>query len=316
MVVSMEPSSNIQAAALPRQLRRVDTFLSTATPLLVRPHRLNGDYEVHSHDFMEIVFVVAGTGHHFTQYGEEELGAGDVLCLRPGAWHAYRGCTEMALYNCCFAVELLEKPLAWLRDDPVLARLFWGTLDAPSELRVAQLSPATQQQCSQVLDHLHACIRADPAGADVLTLFGYLFILLSRLKTALPAVPIPPRHHAVQAAQQVLKDHMAQPWTLDKLANRVQLDPAYLVRLFSTQVGAAPMTWLTQQRIACAVTLLANTDLPIGQIATQVGWPDPNHFARRFRTLMGISATHYRTQLQSQLAQPDITHPPRGERDR
>ena len=55
-----------------------------------------------------------------------------------------------------------------------------------------------------------------------------------------------------------------------------------LSRLFRSAGASAPMAYVTEVRMAQARALLTETDLPIGQIARAVGYPDPYHFSRRF----------------------------------
>ncbi|BEL04779.1 hypothetical protein Q0Z83_029700 [Actinoplanes sichuanensis] len=80
-------------------------------------------------------------------------------------------------------------------------------------------------------------------------------------------------------------------------------DPAFeecvghLVRLFKTATGMPPMAHLARQRIELAAARLLHTDEPIGQVGESVGWPDPNYFARRFRSPYGLSASTYRARF-------------------
>ena len=51
------------------------------------------------------------------------------------------------------------------------------------------------------------------------------------------------------------------------------------------------------RRAEKAAVLLLTTDKAIATIGREVGWHDPNYFARRFRAAFGISARQYRNQL-------------------
>src|SRR5439155_11704453 len=86
----------------------------------------------------------------------------------------------------------------------------------------------------------------------------------------------------------------AEQWRLDDLARAVNLDPAYLGRLFRQDTGLTPMAFLSRVRAERAAALLAQTALPAAQVGATVGWPDPTYFARRFRTLVGLTPTEYR----------------------
>ena len=44
-----------------------------------------------------------------------------------------------------------------------------------------------------------------------------------------------------------------------------------------------------------AASLLLRTEQSVAQIAQAVGWPDPNYFARRFKSHFGLSASDYRS---------------------
>jgi AraC family L-rhamnose operon transcriptional activator RhaR len=86
-------------------------------------------------------------------------------------------------------------------------------------------------------------------------------------------------------------------WTLQRLAVKMHLTPNYLARVFKEATGLAPIVWLHRLRSQRAAQLLIQTDFPVAQIGAQVGWNDPNLFARRFRSAYGISASEYRARF-------------------
>lgn len=86
---------------------------------------------VHDHEYMEIVLVTGGRGTHVSQAGVHSLSSGDVIVLRPGAWHSYKGCDNLIVFNCCVSMQLFVRGLAVVMEHPAMNRLFWsGPLSA------------------------------------------------------------------------------------------------------------------------------------------------------------------------------------------
>lgn len=101
-------------------------------------------------------------------------------------------------------------------------------------------------------------------------------------------------HPAVQHAMRLLEADPAEPWTLEQLGARVNLAPGYLVRLFGRSVGLSPIAYLNRIRAERAAGLLIETELPVASIGAAVGWHDPSHATRRFRSVFGLSPSQYR----------------------
>jgi transcriptional regulator GlxA family with amidase domain len=79
-----------------------------------------------------------------------------------------------------------------------------------------------------------------------------------------------------------------------ELAALVGLSPSHLTALFRRATGCGPSEYHTRMRMGRARELLASTDLPVASVAAAVGYQDPFHFARRFRTVHGEAPTRYR----------------------
>jgi AraC family L-rhamnose operon transcriptional activator RhaR len=258
-------------------------------------------HPMHTHRFVEVAFVVDGSGTHDTLAGRRRLAPGDVVLLRPGVWHAYKDCQRLVLYNFCFGSELLHHELAWTHEDPLLRYLLWNGPYAASRRGVLSfhLAADAYDRCYarlEALDALRNC-PLDRYRSDVL---GLLCSLLGELGRA-AAPPGQPDgssrarpHPAVRHAMRLLESDIARPWTLADLAGELHLAPAYLVRLFKEATGLPPKAYLAQLRAERAAVLLLNSDDPVTSVGRAVGWPDQNYFARRFKAHYGLNATTYR----------------------
>jgi AraC family transcriptional regulator, L-rhamnose operon transcriptional activator RhaR len=268
---------------------------------------------LHSHSFVEIAFVTAGTAVHQSLRGPQELQVGDVVLLRPGAWHGYDDCRRLALYNCCFSSDLLRRELAWTREDPILGYLLWtGPYSAQGRgILTTHLGPDALEDCKlhlAALDGLRHCPLAQHRGDIV----GRLSLLFSHLGRAVAQTHEPvrgfggPTHPAIGQAMRLFEAGLAYRWTLTELAAQLHLAPGYLVRLFKASTGLPPMAYLARLRAEHAAALLLHSDQPITSIGREVGWSDQNYFARRFKAHYGLSATTYRARFAAGAAHLEI----------
>lgn len=259
---------------------------------------------LHCHSFVEIAFVTGGRGVHQSRTGGQPVSAGDVILLRPGVWHGYDECQNLTLYNCCFSSDLLRRELAWTREDPMVGYLLWtGPYSANGHgILAIHLDADTLHDCRVHLAALTALRYGSMTQyrADIVGRLSLLFSILGRAVAETHRI-VPgsadTSHPAVGQAIRLLEGRLADPWTLTALAEELNLAPGYLVRLFKTATGVPPMAYLARLRAEHAANLLLRSDQPIASIGREVGWPDQNYFARRFRVHYGLSATTYRARF-------------------
>jgi AraC family transcriptional regulator, L-rhamnose operon transcriptional activator RhaR len=276
-----------------------DQFVGQDAPPVVVQHVERSDtYEAHDHDFYEIVFVVSGDGTHRTIYGDEKILPGAVYLLAPGVWHEYRGCTQLRYYDLYFHPELPQNELAWLCLDPAFQYLLGNAAGTRSNYMAGvRLPEASRDACHAHLESLISMrlTRATHRSAYIGRLLLLMNELLQRIHPIQQATRTPsPIHPAVAQGTRLLREQVTHAWTLGELASTLHVAPEYLVRLFSAGTGLPPMAFLARCRCERAAALLLGSDQTIAEIAREVGWPDPNHFARRFRVFFGASPTEYR----------------------
>lgn len=101
-------------------------------------------------------------------------------------------------------------------------------------------------------------------------------------------------HGHVTVAARAMRAHLADPWTLNSLAEEVHLSRSQLVRAFDATLGMSPMAYLRQMRVEQMARLLVSTDLSIAEAARSVGWKNQFHASQCFHAAYGVSPTEYR----------------------
>jgi AraC-like DNA-binding protein len=97
----------------------------------------------------------------------------------------------------------------------------------------------------------------------------------------------------------------SRTWTVGQLAAEAGLSRAAFARRFSKLVGEPPLTYVTRWRMTTATRLLRETDKPLRQVASAVGYGSVFAFAKAFRREYGMTPGDYRGAVR-----PDVTRLP------
>lgn len=121
-------------------------------------------------------------------------------------------------------------------------------------------------------------------------------VLASLLDSAVPESDTGLR--AINSVRALLEERLLESHDIDRLAIDHGLSTATFRRLWNRQVGLPPHRYLMHLRLRRACRLLVETDEPIAGIARRLGFDDPLYFSRRFRALIGETASAHRARHQ------------------
>ena len=93
---------------------------------------------------------------------------------------------------------------------------------------------------------------------------------------------------------ELMHARLADDISLDELAAEARLSPYHFARMFKQSLGVPPRVYLTQLRVERACELLENTDLPVTQVALEVGYSSNQVLARVFLKHRRMSPSLYR----------------------
>lgn len=102
-------------------------------------------------------------------------------------------------------------------------------------------------------------------------------------------------------------DRAWTPIALDDLAAAAAVTPEHLCRVYTAELGCAPVTALRLVRLRRSVDLLTRSNMLVGEIAHQVGFRNQFHFSRSFKRAFGVPPTALRRRPKPEIRIPDAT---------
>jgi AraC-like DNA-binding protein len=103
---------------------------------------------------------------------------------------------------------------------------------------------------------------------------------------------LPPR--VMRRVREYIDAHLDEKISIGSLADAIGLSMFHFARAFKQSEGVTPHDYLVRRRVARAMELRADTNIPLSEIAMAVGFSDQSHCARRFREIVGVCPRDYR----------------------
>lgn len=101
----------------------------------------------------------------------------------------------------------------------------------------------------------------------------------------------------------LMESSYQKEWSLESMAEAINLSPWYLCHLFKAETGVSPLHYLKTLRLRKAKELMESTFLNVKQIMHSVGVKDKCNFARDFKKMYGVPPAKFRARLRSAAAE-------------
>lgn len=103
---------------------------------------------------------------------------------------------------------------------------------------------------------------------------------------------------AMTRALNFIRQHANEPIQVPNVCWQAGISRRVLERKFMQSFGRSPASEIRRVHIERAKQLLAETDLPITEVASAAGFGSPEYLASTFRKELDLSPLQYRNQLQ------------------
>ncbi len=101
----------------------------------------------------------------------------------------------------------------------------------------------------------------------------------------------------LRKVEDYVHERLAEDIPVEALAELVELSSFHFSRVFKQTTGMSPLQFVTRERIARAQQLIRETSRSLIEIALEVGYTSPSHFARLFRRVVGVTPTGIRSAI-------------------
>lgn len=91
-----------------------------------------------------------------------------------------------------------------------------------------------------------------------------------------------------------IQEHIAAPITVTEIAQAVNLNPQYLMRLFRKQMGCSIIQYVTRYKMELAKDMLIHTSISNAEISDKLGYLNTTYFLKVFKENEGMTPGAFR----------------------
>lgn len=250
--------------------------------------------DYHSHDHLELAFVLAGAGRYHIEGEIYDVKEGDLLILNPGVKHqallGENGETATTEFFVGFSdIQLPDYPYNFL-PVPNGGHIIHTTGEFKQKItRLCASMEAENMVCkegryfmlkSYLMQMILLVIREQ--CSTISSSGGYSFESVNK-------------KYVVDRIVTYFEDHYSDKISLDQIAENMYLSPFYISKIFKSEIGDTPIRHLINIRLEKARELLESGSAgSIQEIAAMVGYDDAYHFSKLFKKRYGISPSQAR----------------------
>jgi AraC family transcriptional activator of pobA len=162
------------------------------------------------------------------------------------------------------------------------------------------LKKETSRFIGQLFERLYTAYSHNGLN-NLLILQSYLIALLCEMKEAYQ--PLEVNQQSASAIltnkfRELLFKHITNKHRVADYARLLHVTPNHLNKSVKAITSRSPTKWIDETLLLEAKVLLAQTQLPVSEIASSIGIDDQSYFSRLFKKYEGITPLEYRKKIE------------------
>lgn len=256
--------------------------------------------QIHTHEFIEIVYIASGKGRHCINDITYDVERGDTIFINFGQTHSFTSEGKMQYVNCILLPEFMSNQLIDSENAlDILALSFFDDFGGHIENLTPKVSFRGDKmiEAEEIIKMMVREFEEKQLGYKSI-LKGYLTVYLSKILREMRNSDVAGiTGHVHKISPDILKyieENFNEQVTLKELAQKCFYNPSYFSRVFKECYGKNLTDYIHEKRITAAMRLLRESLLSIEEISAQVGYNEKRQFYKMFRQYTGMTPKNYR----------------------
>lgn len=269
-----------------------DSFNPRVLYALKRKFNSESKTVYHSHDFISMVYVLAGACTYKINNALYTVKKGDLVICNPGVFHGkilnpWEEISEFHLGLNNISIEGLPRDHMISEDScPVisLSKYEQDFLKCCNDMLLEQEKGEPGRELmlkSLAMKLIVLFLKAIYTGE--ISFENNLFNFESYDKTTI-----------VNTVLSFINENYMKEISLDKISRNMYLSPVYISKIFKEEIGESPINYLIKVRLSRAVEMLKEGNLSIKAVAKSIGYDDAYYFSKLFKKYYGRSPSKYK----------------------
>ena len=254
------------------------------------------DEQIHDHDFVEIVYIIEGTGKHYINDEEFAIKAGDLLFVNYGCTHAFLVDDQLVDYNLMIRVDYFIKNM--IKDNNLFYMLALTSFEKIQH-ELNDKSPlvffdySERDEIFNLFRNIETELSQEKLGKSSI-LDSYINIILCKVFRKIFMQNTRQELLIPQGIIDYISEHFNEKLSLGELSQKCFYSPAYFSRLFKKTFNMSFTDYIMDIRLKHCCELLKDSDYTIEKIMEECGFFDKNTFYERFKNKYGCTPSEYR----------------------
>ncbi len=256
--------------------------------------------DIHTHDFIEVVYIAKGGGIHIINGISYEVKKGDLLFINYGQTHEFTaGKNAMTIYNILIRPEFFSKDL--VNSENAFELLSLSAFEELAsfinkECPFVSLDGDNKERIEVLLEMLDEEYNGREQGRRTMINSLMMALMISIFRSMSPEISKPQKAFNSVASDilSYIETHFHEKISLTDLAERCFYTPSYFSRLFKETYSMTITEYIILKRIEKSKELLKNSDMTVEDICYTVGYTDKTKFYRHFKDITGKTPADYR----------------------
>ena len=254
------------------------------------------DEEIHDHDFVEMVYIIEGTGRHYINDEEFDIKAGNLLFVNYGCTHAFLVDDQLVAYNLMIRVDYFIKNM--IKDNNLFYMLALTSFEKIQQ-ELNDKSPlvffdySEREEIFNLFRNIEIELSQEELGKSSI-LDSYINIILCKVFRKIFMKNIRQELLIPQEIIDYISEHFNEKLSLGELSQKCFYSPAYFSRLFKKTFNMSFTDYIMDIRLKRCCELLKDSNYTIEKIMEECGFFDKNTFYERFKNKYGCTPSEYR----------------------